>query len=156
MELVKGIKRLRETYFPAAPVGILTDSTQITRPHVRRALELLDTRYMKFDAADEATWKRINDPLGKTDFRAMVDGLRGLPNIVLQSMFIQGAYDNTDEPHIQAWIKTIGSIHPLSVQVYTVDRGTAATGITAVPREKLQDIADRLSAATRVPADVYD
>jgi hypothetical protein len=42
------------------------------------------------------------------------------------------------------------------VQVYTVDRGTAAAGITGVPREKLQEIADRLAAATGIPADVYD
>jgi len=155
-ELVIGIKRLRDRYFPHAPVGILSDATQITRPRVRRALELLDARYMKFDAADEATWKRINDPVGSTDFSAMIGALKAMPETVLQSMFIQGSYDNTDEAHVQRWIALVGSIKPLSVQVYTIDRGTAAEGILEVPRDKLQAIADRLTSATGIPADVYD
>ncbi len=155
-ELIIGIKRLRDAHFPKAAVGILTDSTQVTRPKVRRALELCDARYMKFDAADEATWQRINLPFGHTDFGAMVDGLRTLPGIVLQSMFMQGRYDNTSEPHVRAWIEAVGSIRPGSVQVYTVDRGTAAEGITKVPKDTLQEIADRLTAATGIPADVFD
>lgn len=155
-ELVVGIKRLRDRYFPQAGVGILTDATQITRPSVRRALALLDVRYMKFDAADEATWQRINLPLVKTSFQEILQALRTMPNIILQSMFIQGSYDNTGERHVQAWIEAVGSIKPLSVQVYTVDRGTAAEGILEVPRGKLQEIADRLTATTGVPAEVYD
>ena len=150
------LKRLRDTSFPRAAVGILTDSTQVTRPRVRRALELCDARYMKFDAADEATWRRINLPFGNTDFEAMVEELRRLPDIVLQSMFIQGAYDNTDEAHVAAWIRAVGAIRPLSVQVYTADRGTAAPGITEVPRDRLLEIANRLTTTTGIPAEVFD
>jgi len=155
-EIVAGLKTLRDRYFPRAAVGILTDATQVTRPRVRLALERLDVRYMKFDAADEATWKRINLPLGDVSFQAMVEALRAMPNIVLQSMFIQGSYDNTDEAHLRTWVEAVASIKPLSVQVYTVDRGTAAAGIMEVPRKTLQEIADRLTAATGIPADVYD
>ena len=156
LELVIGIQRLRDRYFPRAPVGILSDATQLTRPRVRDALARLDARYLKFDAADEATWRRINGPLGNTDFQAMMETLRTFPDIILQSMFIQGVYDNTDERHLQAWIGAVGSITPRSVQIYTVDRGTAAPGVTEVPRETLQGIADRLTAATGVPAAVFD
>ena len=155
-EIVAGLHTLRDRYFPRAAVGILTDATQITRPRVRRALERLDVRYMKFDAADEATWKRINLPLGEVSFQAMVEALKAMPDIMLQSMFIQGSYDNTDEAHLQMWVDAVAAIKPLSVQVYTVDRGTAAPGIREVPRETLQKIADRLTAATGIPADVYD
>lgn len=155
-DLVAGLKRLRDRHFPGASVGILSDATQVTRPSVRRALQLLDERYMKFDAADEATWRRINDPLGHTDFQAMLEGLRALPDIILQSMFIQGAYDNTGEAHLRVWVEQAGRIRPRSVQVYTVDRGTAAAGITEVPREQLQRIADRLTSATGIPAETFD
>ena len=156
LELVVGIKRLRDAYFPGAAVGILTDATQIVRPKVREALSLLDVRYMKFDAADEAMWRRINEPLGHTSFAAIVDALRAMPGIILQSLFIQGSYDNTSPSHVQAWIDVVGSIKPVAVQVYTVDRGTAAEGITEVPRGRLQEIADRLTAATGIPAAVFD
>ncbi|MBI3321525.1 MAG: radical SAM protein [Candidatus Omnitrophica bacterium] len=156
VELVIGIKALRAAYFPRASVGILSDATQVMRPRVRQALALLDARYMKFDDADEGMWARINQPLGATDFQAMIEGLRTLPAIVLQSMFLQGSYDNTEALHIRQWIHVVGSIRPVSVQVYTVDRGTAADGIVEVPREILQEIADRLTAATGIPADVFE
>ena len=155
-ELVLGLRRLRDAHFPRAAVGILSDATQLDRPHVRRALALLDARYLKFDAADEATWRRINQPFGRADFQAMVAALRALPGIVLQSLFMRGAYDNTGEPHVRAWVEAVASIRPRSVQVYTVDRGTAAEGITEAPRETLQAIADRLTAATGIPAEVFD
>ena len=155
-ELVVGIKALRDRWFPGAAVGILSDATQAMRPKIREALALRDARYMKFDAADEATWRRINDPLGQVDFRAMLEGLRALPAITLQSMFIQGAYDNTEEAHLRSWVERVGDIRPQGVQVYTVDRGTAAEGITEVPRATLQAIADRLTAATGIPAEVFD
>ncbi len=156
LELVIGITRLRDRYFPGAAVGILTDATQITRPRVREALALLDERYMKFDAADEATWKQINQPFGNTTFDGMVNALKTLPDIVLQSIFLQGTYDNTGGTHLAAWIEAVRAIKPDSVQVYTVDRGTADPGIREVPRETLQTIADRLTAATGIPADIFD
>ena len=100
LSLVIGIKALRDRCFPGAPVGILSDATQVARPRVRAALEQCDARYMKFDAADDATWRRINLPLMSVEFPAMLEGLRTLRDIVLQSMFIQGAYDNTDAAHV--------------------------------------------------------
>ncbi len=84
------------------------------------------------------------------------EGLKRLGNIVLQSMFIQGSYDNTGQTHVNAWIEAVRMIKPRSVQVYTVDRGTAAEGVLEVPRERLQQIADQLAAATGIPSEVYD
>ena len=156
LELVIGLKRLRDRYFPSAAVGILSDATQLTRSAVREALALLDARYLKFDAADEATWRRINQPLVPLDFQAMVEAIQAMPDSVLQSLFIQGSHDNTDEPHLRAWVAAVGAIRPRSVQVYTIDRGTAAPGILEVPRATLQAIADRLTDSTGIPADVFD
>ena len=156
LELVKGIRALRDRYFPRALVGILSDATQLARPNVRQALGLLDVRYLKFDAADETMWRRINDPLGRVSFREIIDALRHVPDIVLQSMFIHGAYDNTQAEHIDAWVDVVGSIRPRAVQVYTIDRGTAADGIEEVPRATLEQIAQRLTTTTGIPADIFD
>lgn len=156
VELVVGIKGLRDRYFSKAPVTILSDATQVTRPKVREALALLDARYMKFDAADEATWQRVNRPIGKVTFAGMLEGLKSLPAVTLQSMFIGGSVENINEPHIQTWVKVVGWLKPLAVQVYTVDRGTAAKGILEVPREQLERIAERLTAATGIPTEVFD
>ena len=86
----------------------------------------------------------------------MLNALKAVPDIILQSMFLQGTYDNTGEAHLAAWVEAVRAIKPRSVQVYTVDRGTADPGIREVPRETLQEIADRLTAATGIPTDVYE
>ena len=155
-ELVIGIKRLRDRYFPTAKVGILSDSTQVHRPHVIRALGLLDIRCMKLDAGDEAMWRTINLPLGDADWTRMIEGLMRLPATILQSMFIQGSYDNTQDEHVNRWIELVASIRPTSVQVYTVDRAPADQDIVKVPPARLQTIASRLTAQTGIPAEVYD
>ena len=154
--LIVGIKRLRDRYFPSAKVGILSDATQLHRPEVARALQQLDVRYMKVDAGDEATWRRINLPLGDARWTRMLDGLKALPDIILQSMFIQGSYDNTDEAHVEHWIELVASLRPLSVQVYTIDRAPADAGIVKAPRQRLEAIAARLTERTNIPAEVYD
>ncbi len=154
--LIVGLTRLRDTYFPSAAVSILSDSTQLVRPRVREALARLDVRYLKFDAGDAATWQAINKPLSQLTFQDMVDAMKLVPDIVLQSMFIRGAYDNTQPAHLRAWIRQVGDIRPRLVHVYTVDRGTAAPGIEDVPREQLEAIASALTGGTGIPADVFD
>jgi wyosine [tRNA(Phe)-imidazoG37] synthetase (radical SAM superfamily) len=155
-ELIAGLRPLRDAAFPRARLAILSDATQLHRPRVRDALALLDDRYLKFDAAGEATWRRINQPFGSLTFPQMLAGLKSVPAIRLQSLFLQGTYDNTDEAHLDRWVRAVGDIRPLGVQVYTVDRGTAAPGITEVPRAQLEAIASRLTAATGIPAEVFD
>jgi len=155
-ELVVGIKALRDRDFPAAKVGILSDATQVHRPQVVRALQQLDVRYMKVDAGDEAMWRTINLPLGDADWTRMIEGLKRLPEIILQSLFIHGSCDNTEDEHIERWIELVATLRPLSVQVYTIDRAPADTGVAKVPRERLEAIAARLTARTGIPAEVYD
>ncbi len=154
--LVHQVKRLRDQYFPSAKVGILSDATQAHRPHVARALRALDVRYMKCDGGDEATWRAVTQPLGAVDWNTMIAALKNLPDIILQSMFIQGSVDNTQPEHIEVWISLVGEIRPLSVQVYTVDRAPADAGVQKVPLERLEAIATLLTSRTGIPADVYD
>jgi len=154
--LVVGTRRLRDRYLPSASLGILSDATQLYRPAVRRALALLDRRYLKLDAGDEAMWRRINLPLGKTTWAQLIDGIKATPESILQSLFMQGSYDNTQEDHVERWIDLVGTLRPLSVQVYTVDRAPADAGVLEVPKSRLEAIASRLTTRTRIPADVYD
>ena len=154
--LVQEVKQLRDHYFPTAKVGILSDATQAHRPQVARALRALDVRYMKLDGGDEATWRAVTQPFGGADWTTMIASLKNLPEIILQSMFIQGSVDNTQPDHIEAWVKLVGEIRPLSVQVYTVDRAPADALVQEVPLARLQEIAALLTRRTGIPAEVYD
>lgn len=155
-ELVIGLKALRDRCFPHAKVGILSDGTQAYRLKVFHALTLLDARYMKLDGGDEETWRLVDKPLGDASWLRLLATLKQLPDIILQSMFIQGTYDNTREDQVNRWIDVVGDIKPLSVQVYTIDRAPADTGIVKVPFARLEQIAKLLTDRTGIPAAVYD
>ena len=154
--IVSGLKPLRDRYLPAAKLSVLSDATQLHRPAVARALGLLDVRYMKFDAGDEATWRQINDPLGDADWGRMIASIKALPDIILQSMFVQGSFDNTRPEQIASWVQLVSEIRPRSVQVYTVDRAPADAGIRKVPPAQLEAIASTLTTRTGIPAEVYE
>jgi len=97
-----------------------------------------------------------NDQRLAHDLGLRIEPDRNLPDIILQSMFIQGQVDNTQPGHIETWIRLVGEIRPLSVQVYTIDRAPADSRAHEVPLARLQETAARLSKRTGIPAEVYD
>ena len=153
---VDGLVLLRNEFFPGVKIGILTDSSQAHRFEIRGALGRLDERYMKLDAGTPETVARVNKPRGNFDFERMIESLRTLPDIVIQSLFMQGSYDNTSSEDIQAWVETLRRIAPAEVQVYTIDRGTADPGLFKVSIEKLHEIAALCQSATGIPSTVFD
>ena len=154
--IVRGFVRLRDEYYPKATLGILSDSHCVYKPEVREALALLDHRYMKLDVGTPEMLEKVNKPMMKTDWEAMVEGLRLLKDTILQSLFVAGSLDSTAPEMIEAWIATVRRIAPMEVQVYTVSRGTADPGIRKVSQEKLKEIATLLTQRTGIPASVFD
>jgi len=152
---VVGLKMLRDRWMPHAKVGILSDSTTVHRPKVRKALIALDEKYMKLDAGDEAMFLAVNKPMGKVDWRQMIDGLKALPDVTLQSLLIMGAVDNTQPDHIDRWIETVAYIHPKAVQIYPIDRPPADSGIIKVPLARLKEIGSLLTQRTGIEALVF-
>jgi wyosine [tRNA(Phe)-imidazoG37] synthetase (radical SAM superfamily) len=156
LKLITGLLDLRDRYFPNAPVGILSDSSQCHRPEVAQALEMLDERCMKLDAGDPETIKRINKPFGGFDLQRTIEALQKLRDVTIQSLFVQGSYDNTKPDQIDKWIEAVGFVAPKAVQVYTIDRPPADSGITAVPMKRLREIAEQCQSMTGVKTEVFD
>ena len=89
-EIISEIRQLRDQYFPKVRIGILSDSSRVHLSRVRNALELLDDRYMKLDAGDAESFRIINQPQVRVDWEAMVNGLKQLSSVTIQSLFIHG------------------------------------------------------------------
>ena len=156
LNLTKGILNLRDRYFPNVKVGILSDSSQAHRPEIKAALQMLDERCMKLDAGDSETIEKINKPAGGFDLKRTMEALRNLDDITVQSMFIQGSYDNTHSKQIDAWIEAVQFVKPSSVQVYTIDRPPADSGIKTVPLTRLNEIASMCQKRTGISTEVFD
>jgi len=153
-ELVDIAKRLKDRYCPKARLGILSNSSTVCLEEVRRALAKLDFRIMKLDAGDTETFRKTNRPCSGVDYRTIVNGLKSLENVTLQTMFIDGAISNIGEQEVREWMKRVGEIQPVKAQIYSLHRPPAASLLREVAAEKLEEIAARTEEATGVVVEV--
>ena len=93
---------------------------------------------------------------GNFSFERMVEALSSFPDIVVQSLFVQGSHDNTQPEAIEKWIQTLQRIKPREVQVYSIARGPADPGLREVSLEKLREIAKSCETKTGIQTVVFD
>lgn len=159
--IIDDVISLRDQYFPQAKVSVLTNSTMIHKPDVAAALEKADNNILKLDSAIEATMRALDRP-GSKQFTVekVVEALTRFAGTgIIQTMFTRGSHDgaeidNTTDAEITALIKAYARIRTREIMVYSIDRQTPEQSMQKVPREELQSIADRITAATAIPVQV--
>ncbi len=146
--IVDRLCRLRDARYPDVALAILSNSTTARWPAVRRGLERLDERYMKLDAGSDALLRRLNGATMPT--ARMVEGLRGLADVVVQGVFVQdatGDMDNTCETAVTDWIRALWEIRPSLVHVGTIDAVPRSSALEPAPAARLMRIAERVRSA---------
>lgn len=144
--LVDDLRALRDRLAPGVPLAVLSNSSTAHETSIRQALARLDERYMKLDAGDEATMRRVN--ASRVPVETIIEALSRLPAIVIQSMFVtdeQRRIDNTTSSAVGAWLRALSRIRPQAVHLYSLDREPAWPGLTRVPRTRLDEIASHVS-----------
>lgn len=146
--VVEALRGGRDEAAPGLPLAVLSNASTTGLPGVREALERLDERYMKLDAGDPALLRRVN--AARLPLEAIVSGLSGLHDIVVQAMFVKdgtGRFDNSTDFAVSSWLGQLLKVRPRLVHVYSVDRPTAWPYLQAVPAARLVEIANRARAA---------
>jgi wyosine [tRNA(Phe)-imidazoG37] synthetase (radical SAM superfamily) len=154
-DAVREVKKIRDELSPRVPLAILTNSSVLGSPSVRKAMEMIDLRICKLDAGTQDVFEQLNNPVPGIRLEGIVEQLKSMENIVIQTIFLDGAVDNTRESNLFPWIRLIGNIKPRSVQVYSSDRPVPQMGIERVSPERLAEIAQRTQRETGVRVDVY-
>ncbi|MBN1795022.1 MAG: radical SAM protein [Candidatus Omnitrophica bacterium] len=142
--IVDALIRMRGDLFPDKKIGILSDSYGVIFPDVRRALGKLDLRCMKLDVGSREDFLKINKPRLKIEWADMLAGLRLLKDIIVQSLFVRGAFDNSSDEAVRRWAGLIAGLNPVEVHIYTLDRPPASAGVLSVSRERLFEIKEHL------------
>ena len=153
-ELVEIARELRDRHFPKANLGILSNSSMVNIESVRQALVKLDFRIMKLDAGNAEVFHRINLPHQSIDYDDIVNGLKTLGNVTLQTLFIAGRVQNSGEKEVNDWIGRVGEIKPMKAQIYSLHRPPADELLEEVPEERLREIAGKAEQATGVAIEV--
>ncbi|MDZ7859345.1 MAG: radical SAM protein [Candidatus Krumholzibacteriota bacterium] len=127
------------------PVAVLTNGTLFYQKNVREELLPADLVLPSLDAASEEVFRRINRPLKSLSIHDCIEGLidfrkeyRG--EIWLEVLIIPGYNDSEDE--LKLLRKAFEKIKPDRVQLNTLDRPGAVTGLKPAPREQLELISD--------------
>ncbi len=142
-EMIDITLALRDVFFPAAKVSILSNATRIGREAVFEALRKVDNPILKIDAATTELVRRINRPVGGGyDLDEVVANLRRFKgNFVLQTMFLRCPdFDSTAPENVEGWLRIVRELRPREVMVYTVDRETPLKGIAKVSPEEMAEI----------------
>jgi wyosine [tRNA(Phe)-imidazoG37] synthetase (radical SAM superfamily) len=147
-EVVAALKKVRDELAPGVPIAVLSNASTLERADVREALADLDERYMKLDAGDTATLRSVNgSPLS---IEQLVTGLKKVPDIVVQAMFVKdrtGRVDNTGDLTVINWVGALDRIRPKAVQIYTIDRTPAFPYLQPVAPARLREIVQRVRLA---------
>lgn len=146
-QLVDEVIVLRDRLAPEAKTAILSNSALVSDKSIRKALSRLDVRIMKLDCGTPDIFKRYNQPCPGVDLEAITEGLALLPDVDVQTLVSAGQAGNLNTQNTTAWIERLKHIQPLSVQLYTLDRGYPAKNLRPANREDLDDIKAQVQKA---------
>ncbi|MDI6808663.1 MAG: radical SAM protein [Candidatus Eisenbacteria bacterium] len=142
-EAVEIARHLRDRYVPEAKLAILSNSSTANRKDVRKALGRLDVRIMKLDAGSAEIIRKLNRPSEGIEFEAIVEGLKTLKSVTIQSLFVDGQFGNSGQREVEKWLAALEEIAPIEVQIYTLDRAPASDKVIAIDRKRLEAIAKK-------------
>ena len=143
---------IRDKYSPRSIISVLSNASMNHKPAVRKALQKVEMNIQKLDSGIEATFQRLNQPLGNLTVGKVVDNLLLFNgNLIVQTLFVRGQYngnyiDNTTQEEISAWLPLVKMIGPQYVMIYPIERGTPAEGLEKIPENELNAIAARVEA----------
>ena len=132
--------RLRDRYFHAAKVSVLSNATMIGRKDVAEALMRVDNPILKIDASSDDLIQKINKPAGSYRLAEVVENLRKFDGrFVLQTMFLKSPEFDTASPEaLKAWMDIVRELKPREVMVYTIDRETPDKSLGKYTVEDMQ------------------
>ena len=135
---------LRDRYYPAAKVSVLSNATRIGRPGVFEALRKVDNPILKLDAPTDEQVALVNEPAGEyhvADVVAQLSRFNG--DFVLQTMFLRGPGWESAQ-WVEGWMDIVRQLKPREIMVYTIDRETPMKGLGKYTVEEMRALVQPL------------
>ena len=134
-----------------APVAVITNSTLLVSPGVRREVAAADVVLPSLDAATEGAFRAINRPASGLRIEKIVQGLKDFRKefcgeIWLEIMLVKGVNDREAELIARA----AGSTHPDRIQLNTVVRSPAEP-VSPLSEEEMQKMLEIFPGAELIP-----
>ena len=154
-QMVEVASKLRNKYVAQARLAILSNSTCLKRSKVIEGLKQLDERIMKLDCGSDESFQKVNRPHKNVKYEEMVESLKNLDDIIIQSVLVDGEISNIENEEIEKWIERLNYVKPREVQIYSIDRPSADQNLKLVGKEKLKQIARKAEKSTGISVKVF-
>jgi wyosine [tRNA(Phe)-imidazoG37] synthetase (radical SAM superfamily) len=154
-EIVKGIKDLKDRLRPSAKLALLSNASRVNDPFLSEALGMIDMPMFKLDAGDEKTFYRINRPVDGINYFDILQGLKKVRSLVIQSGLISGAISNIHGQTYENWATALREINPQQVHIYSAERPTAFPEIKCVSPQRLLQIKDDLQTRFKLVVEAF-
>ncbi len=142
---------LRNKYFPNVKISVLSNSSEIHKESVFRALNKVDNNILKLDSALIGTIQLLDQPNSPYfSVEKLIENLKRFNgNLIIQTLFVRGEYngktiDNTTDKEVEAWLNALIEIKPKQVMIYTIDRPTPEKMLNKISIEELNNIAGKV------------
>ncbi len=151
---------LRDRYFRATKVSVLSNASKTGDQGVFNALLKIDNNIQKLDAGSERFFQLVNQPVSDLSLESVVENLKKFNGrVIIQSLFLRGnrngeVVDNTGQEEVLLWLDHVIKISPSMVMIYSIDRATPARGLEQVSRPELERIATQVRQAG-IRAEIY-
>lgn len=139
-KIAKDLLLLRDECCPKSKVICFTNGSRLDQKSVLEGLLMLDECHLKLDSGFE----RVDLPVEAGRFQSMLEIAKKLPNLVLQSCFFTGRLSNIGNHDVKMWLDAVLQLNPKRLDVYTVSRKTAVSGLLPVSHAQLLDYKEQL------------
>ena len=139
-EIVDITLALRDRFYPAAKVSVLSNATRLDREDVFQALRRVDNPILKIDAPTDEGARKMNRPVGEYHVEDIVRHLERFEgNFVLQTMFLKAdGWSSAD--WVESWMDLVRRLRPREVMVYTIDRETPQKGLSKYTVDEMRTL----------------
>lgn len=130
-QIIDDTLRLRDRYYPASKVTVLTNATRIHIREIADALKKVERPVLKLDAPTEALAAKINKPAPGYSIRRVIEAMKGFEgNFIMQTMFLRSDdFDSSSPEVLGPWMDIVREVKPRKIMVYTIDRPTPQEGL---------------------------
>ena len=145
-QIIDDTIRLRNQYYPASKITVLSNSTRVHLPEVFAALRKVDNPTMKIDAPTNELVERINHPAPGYDINKVVEALKQFNgDFILQTIFLKSKNFDSSLPEVlNGWMNIVRTLKPREIMVYTIDRPTPEEGLQKFTVEEMKNLVQSL------------
>ena len=134
--------KLRDAYYPAAKVSVLSNASRVHVPEIAAALKRVDNPILKIDAPTDELIAKIDHPAPGYSLERVLEALRGFHGaFVLQTMFLRSPdFDSSSPEVLDGWMDLVRDLRPRKIMVYTIDRPTPEEGLEKFTAAQMREL----------------